>query len=557
MNAAAVARKIVQDPTQLRDDLAIWMQKCRWAGLSGLEYSKDYAITIAACQDFTFEDPKHPFLLLGIMVTMLNLRESRNYFLIFSFVKPDRDPDSSPAYPNSTVFTPSMTQGQWCLRLATLDSYFVESLLRMKTTTAIFQLGNFALTYSPVSSDRSSELSVKEFKVLGGGDTTNSIVRVTVDTLGGLQRYVFKAYLRLFDHNIEAEMFSYLHAVGFSAVPKLDGILRLAWGKVYTSILVSQFVENDGDGGKPFWDHLQEYLKITQTQKYVKLALQKVGPLAQLIGQTTHEFHNALQKMEIIHLTKLAKEFINISFPKAWEQEFREKFMSAAKLWVERQPQLFPNMFPEAITNISNQFSQLMCRVQSDPLVQWLNELAIQRIHGDLHLGQFLYQSGPPPRFIVTDLEGDPQLPPEQRREARIIWFDLGGLLRALDYIAFFGTLESLKQQVPAHSWSAEDIFEMFLVRLADLPVPPTLEQYRWAAETTVVHAIEWAEFVGAQILHGYGVKERLGDELPVVFRFVRATSELNYELGYRGQNALVPLLGVLTIGRQWLELKK
>ncbi len=555
MDAAAVARKIVQDPAQLRDDLAIWMQKCRWAGLSGLHYPDDYAVCIEPCQDFTLGEQNQPFILMGITLTRQKPRESRYFCLIFTITKPDLGPDRAPTYPISTVFSPSITQGAWTLRLATLDPIFVISLLQMKTPTTIVHQEDIKLDYTPTKPDQLSSGSVKEFKVLGGGDTTNSIVRVIIDTEAGLQRLVFKSYLHLFAHNIEAEKISHLHEVGFTATPSLEGILKLRWGKPsYTLLLVSQFVENDGDGGKPFWDHLQEYLTIIQSQKYVKSELQKIGPLAQLVGQTTREFHEALVKTK---KGQVRQGNVDIHDVTAWEGDLKDNLMNAVQLWTQRQSLLFPHLIPENSAKISETLSTLVTHIESDVLFHPTLVPFKQPIHGDLHLGQFLYQSGPPPRFFVTDLEGDPQLPPKRRREARTVWFDLGGLLRALDYIAFFGTLEILKQQIPSYPWRAEDIFTLFLVRLSGFPLPPALEPHHWVGESTVAHALEWGEFIGTQILRGYGVKDKLDEELPVTFKLVRATSELNYELGFRGQNALVPLLGVLTIGEQWLQLKK
>ncbi len=555
MDAAAIMRLITQDPTLLGDDLAIWMQKCRWAGLSGMQYPKDYAVSIDLSQDFLLKGQPKAFLLLGITVKMRKPRETRYFCLILTVTKQELGPDGSPSYPISTEFIPYMNQGQWTLRLATLDPIFVGAMLQMKVPSTLIKGPDFYLEYIPSNTNLSCPLLTQGFKVLGGGDTTNSIVRVTIDTQKGLQHLVLKSYLRLFDHNIEAEMMSHLHSVGFSAVPIVEGTLMLKWGDhLYTLVMISQFVENEGDGGKPFWDHLQEYLHITQTQKFVKSELQKIGPLAQLVGHTTHDFHKALYQMTTV---VVPQGNVDIRSEAAWEKEFRKKYIKAMGLWIQKQPVLFPSILPETIIKITENLSRIMVEVKSKTLILKSLEPVQQRIHGDLHLGQFLFQPGPPPRFVVTDLEGDPQLPPNRRAEARTVWFDLGSLLRALDYIAFFGAWESLKQQVSSHTWRAEDIFVLFLVRLMDIPFPPTLEQHRWVAESTVAHALEWAEFVGAQILCGYGAKERLWDDLPVAFKLVRATSELNYELGFRGQNALVPLLGVLTMGNRWLQLIK
>ncbi len=555
MDAAAVARKIVQDPTLLGDELAIWMQKCRWAGLSDIQYPKDYGVSIDLCQKFSFAGQPEPFLLLGITITLQNPRDSRSFCVIFAFVKPPLNAEAASSYPISTTFAPSITQGQWVLQLASLNPIFVISLLQLKSPSNLTKGTDFTLDYIPSSMGPSFPSKIREIKVLGGGDTTNSIVRVAFDAPAGFPRVVFKSYLRLVEHNIEAEVISQLHSVGFSGVPALQGSLALTWGRrVFTLIMVSEFVENEGDGGKPFWDHLQLYLNGTQALPQLKALLQKISPLAHLVGKTTQQFHMALSKSRKSNFRGEKATLLDVN---AWSTEFREKFTNAAKLCVQRLPKLFPQLISATFDHISKELSSLEKVIGTSALVDPTLVPTKQRIHGDLHLGQFLYQPGDPvSRFIVTDLEGDPQLPPERRREKRTVWFDLGGLLRALDYIAFFGAWECLKRVDPSHAWSVEEIFLCFYSPRAALPLPALVEQQKNNWEPIVNHAVEWAEYVGKEILRGYGLDVSLFEELPVAFKLARATSELNYELGFRGQNALVPLLGVLTAGRYWVKIK-
>ena len=551
----AAAHEITLELLQLGGELGLWAQKCRWAGLNNLEFSRDFLVNIDLCREFSFPQNSDPFVLLGMTITIKNPPASRQFVLIFAFVDLTSPIGDSRSYPESTTFMPSIAQGHWALRLASLDPMFVGALLHDTETTAILKDNDFFLNYVPTTSTPLPKFNIKDLKVLGGGDTTNSIVRVTLDTPIGLQRVVFKSYLRLLEHNIEAEVISQLHAVGFSAVPALEGSLTLVWGgRSYTLLMVSQFVENDGDGGKPFWDHLQEYLRASRSQNNLTPILQRINPLAQLIGRTTREFHEALSKSKE---QSFLPEKVDISDVAAWSGEFRENFANMARICSHRLPQLFLQLLPATSDLIMKLLSFLQRYVKKYPLVDSSFVPIKQRIHGDLHLGQFLFQSGDPaPRFIVTDLEGDPQLPPERRREKRTVWFDLGGLLRALDYIAFFGVWEILKQLIPSYQWSAEDIFACFFERLTARPVPKPLEQHRNQWEPTVENATKWVEIVGSQILQGYFPKESLPEKLPFAFKFLRATSELNYELGFRGQNALVPLLGVLTTGRMWVGKK-
>ncbi|ALJ19984.1 maltokinase N-terminal cap-like domain-containing protein [Microbacterium sp. No. 7] len=80
---------------------------------------------------------------------------------------------------------------------------------------------------------------------------------------------------------------------------------------------------------------------------------------------------------------------------------------------------------------------------------------ALQRVHGDYHLGQVILV--PQRGWVLLDFEGEPLRPIEERRRADVPVRDVAGMLRSFDYIA--GSLAREGHDAAAWTRDARDAF--------------------------------------------------------------------------------------------------
>ncbi|MCU1510918.1 MAG: 1,4-alpha-glucan branching enzyme, partial [Arthrobacter sp.] len=101
----------------------------------------------------------------------------------------------------------------------------------------------------------------------------------------------------------------------------------------------------------------------------------------------------------------------------------------------------------------------------------------LQRIHGDLHLGQILQVpggAGAAPRWAILDFEGEPLRPISERNFPDVPLRDVVGMLRSFDYAAGAAVRESAEADVPAN-W-VDDCAEAFLAGYAEV-IPGSIDR--------------------------------------------------------------------------------
>jgi maltose alpha-D-glucosyltransferase/alpha-amylase len=161
------------------------------------------------------------------------------------------------------------------------------------------------------------------------------------------------------------------------------------------------------------------------------------------------------------------------------------------------------------------------------------------RIHGDYHLGQVLWTGKD---FVIIDFEGEPARSMSDRRRKRSPLQDLAGMIRSFHYAAFSSLF----------GWSTGRGRPPGVIRPEDAASAEVWGQF-------------WYQWVSVAFLRAYLQAARGQAYLPAseeemvallrCYLLEKAIYELGYELNHRPDWAQIPLLGILRLLEEHLDL--
>jgi maltose alpha-D-glucosyltransferase/alpha-amylase len=324
--------------------------------------------------------------------------------------------------------------------------------------------------------------------------------------------------------NPDAEVAGYLTEAGYRHIPRLGGTVTLHRGGEQTLLIgLYAFVGNQGDAWQYTLNHLERYATELladashRTEQPHMLFLGQMRTLAQRIG----ELHATLAQPT--QNAAFAPEPIEGEDLRAWGQRIEADVGETLQL-VEAHLKEWPEDVQNEARTLLEQRRALVERIRM--LVAKPVRAIKTRFHGDLHLGQILLCADD---FLITDFEGEPARPIEERRRKNSALIDVAGMLRSFDYARAVGLDRALATR-PETREVLEPAFDSWY----HLSAAAFFEGYRRGLGETDV----WPDH------------DADAQRLVSLFQIEKALYEIRYEANNRPTWISVPIRGVMRLVR-------
>ena len=319
----------------------------------------------------------------------------------------------------------------------------------------------------------------------------------------------------------EIEMSAYLTEAGFRDSPALAGVVMLDEGDAAVAVMsLFEFRRNQGDGWTYTLNHLERFASIAHDPEQRPSAHELYVNQMQTLGRRVGELHAVLARRT--ENAAFNPEPVETADLDAWSRDL-EREADATLAMLESHAATLPEPLRPRIAEA------LASRAAIADLLGSLRKLSIAglvktRFHGDLHLGQVLLSEE---SFIITDFEGEPARPVEQRRRKHLALRDVAGMLRSFDY-ARAVALE--------HARAGRPDVEAFL---ADALV-------EWYGLATHAFIKGYERGLGSAAIRPRDAATR--ERLLRILQIEKALYELRYELENRPGWVHIPLNGLLAL---------
>jgi maltose alpha-D-glucosyltransferase / alpha-amylase len=331
-------------------------------------------------------------------------------------------------------------------------------------------------------------------------------------------QYILKLYRKQTPgQNPDAELGQFLASSDTVVSPRLQAILSTEQqGETWVIGTMQQLLP----GATTAWEELLNCLEQDLLQESATIPATATQTFVAKLGQLTANMHN-----------QLASGKASALVPEPWTNTDSQRAATKQRSYSEQQLSLLQ----ERLATLPLQ-SQSLARgiiVQQERLLErfshWhtIDDIGHKfRIHGDYHLGQVLVtQSAGQMQLWVIDFEGEPARPIAERREKKLPWQDVAGMLRSLNYAMIVAT-----RNVLAHRQQSANSIDLTNVQQGTA----NLEQcFLQAYLETVRHP---------------AIQATAANTVLPLLVLEKAFYELGYELLNRPDWVEVPLLGIQSL---------
>lgn len=389
------------------------------------------------------------------------------------------------------------------------------------------------------------EISINQ---LGKGNTTNLIFELNLvnkKTPGKEPiSYVLKSYKEHLG-SLEPTTLYVLVKNVYPNAPKIYGTIKLLQKE---TIGILENVPNVGNLGDIYWTELnymveaiftdikKDYSDINSKEYFSKL-------IKNYCSESLSVSVDISSRIKELHEALILKDLKEYELEQVESKKYLEDYTEKLNEMISDMLNIIGQESKDAFYNLPK-VSSILIDIR-DIIEKFRLEFSeeiikIQPVHQDLHMEQILYnKTNDHYQFYFIDFEGDPQLPLEEKKGKFPIEKDLASYLRALSYIKFNTLLSFIgKKVIKRRSYEVpEEILYNLFFRRAARPLNKTLDVVLKFLNT-------WESRLIGKILKNLSIHVTL----ITYFYIERALHELNYEILFRPNKVIVPILGLKEI---------
>ncbi len=389
------------------------------------------------------------------------------------------------------------------------------------------------------------ELSINQ---LGKGNTTNILFSLNISNKRVPDQepisYVLKSY-KDYSTSIEPSMLYVLVKNKFSNTPKIYGTIKV---RDKETIGIIESVPNIGNLGDIYWNDLnnmidsvfkdinKDYSRFSEKSNISQLIKEnciKTISVSSEIGTYIKKLHESLILPDQKQYSLESVE--SNAYLKNYKEGLNSMISDLLRHMTNQPESAFFNL--PKISSILIDIKDVIERFRADFEEPTIN---IQPVHQDLHMEQILYNKiDDQMNFYFIDFEGDPQLSLEEKKGKFPIEKDLASFLRALSYIKFNTLLRFIDKNIinkEKYKVPEEILYNLFFRRAAR-PLNKVLDILLNILNT-------WESKLIGKIL-----KNLNADTILITYFYIeRALHELNYEILFRPNMIIIPILGLKEI---------